>query len=376
MGIPWYNPKTGTQTMLWARQDWLDKVGLPFPDTLEQVYEVGMAFKKEGLAQHGMWVANVYAGQWGDMSLFFGAYGNPPRLWKRGSNGLAYTSLELSVKETLALLAKWYKDGFFDPEFLASQDVTKYVGGNLVGMFSGAYWNAVWPIPDSVTNDPDAKWKPGQCPAGPGGKRGRYGETGAGIVAAFKKGINPLKVEAYIETQNWLYEIMAKSEYPITIPPWAIKGYDYDVDAEGNVVAGKFITQDYGAGGFDDFAMRFADIQDKPANKFIELSQKNPEDLNPLQAYAVSNPNYLLQQQAYLLNIEFDYNVATDFIWTLPTDVAELTTSLNTLEAEAFASIITGKQPVDYFDTFVSEWKKQGGDQLTEVVNEVDAKNS
>ncbi len=42
---------------------------------------------------------------------------------------------------------------------------------------------------------------------------------------------------------------------------------------------------------------------------------------------------------------------------------------LQTLEQQAFVAIVTGQKPLDYFDTFVKEWKAKGGDQVTEDVN-------
>ena len=33
-------------------------------------------------------------------------------------------------------------------------------------------------------------------------------------------------------------------------------------------------------------------------------------------------------------------------------------------------AIVTGAQPIDYFDTFVSEWKRLGGDAIAQEVQE------
>ena len=39
-------------------------------------------------------------------------------------------------------------------------------------------------------------------------------------------------------------------------------------------------------------------------------------------------------------------------------------------ELEAYVAIVTGAQPIDYFDTFVSEWKRLGGDAIAQEVQE------
>ena len=39
--------------------------------------------------------------------------------------------------------------------------------------------------------------------------------------------------------------------------------------------------------------------------------------------------------------------------------------TLDKTELEAYVAIVTGAQPIDYFDTFVSEWKRLGGDAIS-----------
>lgn len=43
---------------------------------------------------------------------------------------------------------------------------------------------------------------------------------------------------------------------------------------------------------------------------------------------------------------------------------------LNKLRDNTFLAIIMGESPVDYFDTFVKQWKAQGGDEISAEVNE------
>ena len=43
---------------------------------------------------------------------------------------------------------------------------------------------------------------------------------------------------------------------------------------------------------------------------------------------------------------------------------------LQKLELETFTNIIMGQVPIEEFDTFVDNWKKTGGDDITAEVNE------
>ena len=40
------------------------------------------------------------------------------------------------------------------------------------------------------------------------------------------------------------------------------------------------------------------------------------------------------------------------------------------IEEETFAKIIMGKADISEFDTFVENWKNQGGDQILKEINE------
>ena len=46
----------------------------------------------------------------------------------------------------------------------------------------------------------------------------------------------------------------------------------------------------------------------------------------------------------------------------------ELPQSLQNLEKNAFLQIIMGRQPISYFDDFVEEWYKHGGEELARQV--------
>ena len=46
----------------------------------------------------------------------------------------------------------------------------------------------------------------------------------------------------------------------------------------------------------------------------------------------------------------------------------EIPQSLQQLEKNSFIQIIMGEKPISYFDTFVQEWYRQGGEELTEHI--------
>ena len=44
-------------------------------------------------------------------------------------------------------------------------------------------------------------------------------------------------------------------------------------------------------------------------------------------------------------------------------------TTLSFMQNDAFLKIIMSETSLDTFDTFVSDWKRQGGDEITQEVN-------
>ena len=368
------------EDILWVRQDWLDQVGMKIPQTLDEVAAVGKAFKKAGLGKFGLWVGNLLGNTWGALTFVFGSFGTMPLIWRRQGDGkLAYSSLEPAQKQALELIAGWYKDGLLDPEFLTAYDVAKNAGGNLAGMVMGPWWLSLWPLPDSVKNDPKAKWACGHIPAGSDGKRGRFGDQYVGNLSGFRKGIDPIKIEATIEMLNWVYEMEEnqKSGYAGMGQFLQYFGYDYEME-NGIGKVGKYGTARMAGGAFDFNTDRYEECDIKYLTIASELSKQDPSMLNPLQILAINDPTGLYMKSAESIKIGFDdaqYNIYNDFIWPMPSQATELMTSLNALEIETYANIITGKAPVSAWDAFASDWMKQGGDEVTQLVNQEDAKH-
>ncbi len=378
LGIPASGGALHTgEDIMWVRQDWLDQVGKKVPTTLDEVADVGLAFVKAGLSKFGIWVGNRYSKAPDSMSIAFGAFGNVPEIWQRGSDGkLSYRSLDPVIKDGLALLAQWYKDGVLDSEFLASSDIGKYIGGNLAGMCWHPWWGPAWPLGTSMQNDPKAKWQWAMIPAGPTGRRGRYGENYINLATCFRKGTDPIKIEAVINELNWWYEIEDNNESGNSANVILFKDYDYVME-DGEAKPGKYNTRRYNSGGFGFEANRYPEFDLLAHQKLEELAKKDRSAMNPIQRWQTTDPKPLIQAQSIKVAFEAaQYNIVNDYYWPTPTSVMEIEASLLKMEEEVYANIITGKAPVSAWDKFAEDWMKQGGDKLTAAINEEDAKHT
>lgn len=119
-----------TSAGLMVRKDWLDELGLPEPETMDEIYTVLKAMKE----QKGVelpYSGDLYqAALWG---IFTSAYGVLPELYVEG-NQVLFGSVEPAYKEYLTTMHKWYAEGLIDSSF-ATLD-SKTINSNIMNGFS------------------------------------------------------------------------------------------------------------------------------------------------------------------------------------------------------------------------------------------------
>ena len=114
----------------------------------------------------------------------FGAWGVMPTFWTPDENGdLQYDSVQPEIKEALGTLRQWYSEGLLAPDFFTFapwQNAGTHIGGNLAGIMYSPAFGAVYGCPDSVANDPEARWAFGDIPMGATGiKKKAWSNPGA-----------------------------------------------------------------------------------------------------------------------------------------------------------------------------------------------------
>ncbi|MNC19848.1 Lipoprotein LipO precursor [compost metagenome] len=100
------------------RKDWLDRVGLPLPKTIEELYEVLKAFTlhdPDGDGKQNTYgLAISYPATFDVLQTWFGA----PNQWgKDEDGGLVPVHLTAEYRESLRFLKKLYEEGLIDPHF-------------------------------------------------------------------------------------------------------------------------------------------------------------------------------------------------------------------------------------------------------------------
>jgi putative aldouronate transport system substrate-binding protein len=393
MGFPVAERAANNAKLLFARQDWLDAVGMDMPETLDDVAEVGLAFKNADLGAgeetYGLNLSkSIGRGpSWGGGGWFAsadgitGAFGAMSACWlEDGNGGLQLSDITPEMKEAMALLADWYARGVIPADFFTVEDwpAQGRSGANLAGLHYAPAWGTRWPIEDSLTNDPDALWTWGRIPAGPDGKRGSIGEMPYWVINGFNAGFE--HVGRAIECFNWWVQLTENPDNDF----YGWEGYlvtDSEIGFEWTDDNKLQAPTDPPAGvpGFGPRWMRGGTYMDTyaMANNFAKVESwvDVPEaERNALQEYLLQDPLGTISEyrKAYVFVTDHE---AEDCIFNkylgLPTPgMQAYDNSLNQLRDETFYGIIKGDKSIDAFDDFVDDWLAQGGEQITQEVND------
>jgi putative aldouronate transport system substrate-binding protein len=370
--------------LLWIRKDWLDKVNMPVPKTLDDLKAVATAFVQNKLGgdktvglilapQYPLWNSDMFD----SASPIANAVGAYPGSWIKGPDGkIIYGTVAPEMKTALGIMADWYKAGLIDPQFMTYKNVDEadaFVTGGQCGMWFVAWWAGYGTAPMEA-KDPKEDWIPVLCPLDANGK---YTHTnpmfgsGGGIVVNVKFA-HP---EAVVKAMNVEYE--------------AVSGM-YDSDPE--IYAMLKPSRDAGAGGrtIDPFSGSIANNFFKnpefgtTIDNYIKTgSVTYPADFTPADKEQVENAmtysknqdktdqktrlSYSSYYQACML-LNDPANVDVTMYSFTTESMADLWPNLQKLESEMIVQIISGQKPLDYFDDFVTQWKQSGGDQITSEV--------
>jgi ABC-type glycerol-3-phosphate transport system substrate-binding protein len=166
------------------RKDWLDKLGLGIPETIEEYGEVLRAFAKgdpDGNGQDDTWGRLLYNTVRFDDD-FFHAYGvavghHLNGFWRKRGDQVLLDWVQPGMKEALAFMRGLWADGAFHPDSISiplGQKDNAFRAGFAGNVYTA--WTAIDLATEQIrTIDPNAEIVAGPAPQGPGG-RGFTGE--------------------------------------------------------------------------------------------------------------------------------------------------------------------------------------------------------
>jgi putative aldouronate transport system substrate-binding protein len=353
IGFPFIRADKKLQTYIGPviRKDWLDKLNLPVPKTIDDWYTVLKAFKEKDPNGKGNEIPIMIGA--GELA-FAGAFGVPNDFYHEG-NTVKFGPIQPEFKQYLATMNKWYKEGLLDKDF-AANDAKMYdakITGNQVGAAVMAPGAGIGRYMDLMASkDPQFKLLPVPYPTLKPGDKPIFRQMDNPVTGQFAAITGSNKHVA--ETVKWL---------------------DYFYSDEGHMIM-----------NFGKEGVSYTMVNGYP--KFMDSVMNNPNGLPLAQSLkqhvmsAIQGP--FVQDVRYL---EQYYNKPeqkeTLTVWTEASNekrmppitiakedssrYASIMNDINTYKSEMIVKFIMGEESLDKFDDYVKTLKGMGIEEAIKI---------
>lgn len=377
MAIPQLESSIERSMYIWIRTDWLENLGLQPPKTIADVLAISKAFTENDPDQNGQndtFGFGITKDLWGGaMGLegFMAAYQAYPNMWIEDKEGsLVFGSIQPEVKKSLQVLQGMLANGEIDLEFGVKDGgkVSEQIAAGKIGMEYGEQWNSIWPLQLNRNNDPNAQWQAFPIVSESGENPKVPLKFSTTRFFAVKKGIE--HPEAVVKLfnlhleKNWGETAEFDKYYA---PPEAESVWQLSpvtpYPAMKNVDAFRAIDAARKAGDTSGLKGEAKTIQEK-----LESYASGSEE-----GFALWGWERIYGEQGSMgIADQYDQNnqfLMEKFVGAPTPTMVERKSTLDKMQTEVFTKIILGAS-LDEFDKFVDDWKKLGGDQITQEVNE------
>ncbi|MEK8207244.1 hypothetical protein NST41_16735 [Paenibacillus sp. FSL L8-0696] len=388
-------------TVMWIRKDWLEKLSLNPPTTISELENVLKAFSEQdpngngeddevGLAvplKEGPWswmgqtdaIAGAFSRQMistSDIKLF----------WNEDEKGsLMFGAVHPDAKKYLETMASWMAKGYMDRD-AGMQDpsqASELAVNGMAGVMFGPFWMGAWPLGDTVKVDPEADWEAYSVPAGPDGLKGKAQKPLYGIYTVFSKDFT--NMEAWFAYYNKLLAKNFGPDDPYFDPRFAQgfhEGYDYVIMND------KVITVNFATEGVPNDKWPLADgssmdmrwmlspltggapaLPYMNADAIRKLSENSEAIVTTPIEQAIKGLNSAQLTAAGVAIAEQGLEIPNRYHGPLTDGMEKHGVFLQKLATESYLSIIYNEKPLSYFDEFVAQFYKNGGDVITREVN-------
>lgn len=390
MALPETNIDDGP-SLCWLRKDWMDKLDLDAPETVEDVENIVHEFvqKDPGGNGKGETVGLVcddeltggcgYSYEYQN-DIIFASFGAFPKQWIYNKDGeVVYGSVQNEAKAALGKLRQMYQQGTLDNNFLMreSSNIIELIVSGKCGSFFGPWWSPNNPLMSAMQKNPNAEWQPYLIQTDKDGQTSFASQNPNDKYVVVRKGYK--HPEIVMKIVSVLFDDLRYDEEDVREME---RYYQDNVDPTARPLA---INVDY-----KDALMRCYD-----SLKDAIQGRKKLEDLGLLEgAYYISCSKYLDRKKDTSAQKSWEDWAAYASRMTACSVLRKGQTRqvkslffgetktmksnwwrLEELEKKVYLEIVTGQKPLSYFDEFVKEWNRQGGEKIRgEVAQELKGK--
>lgn len=385
MALPETNITDGPN-LVWLRKDWMDKLGLSEPHTIDDVVNIVKHFISEDPGNNGedasgkpntvgLAVDTDVTGECGYSSEFlldiiFACFGAYPKQWIMNDDGeIVYGSVTDEAKEALSYINSLYNHGVIDNDFLlrTSTNICELIENGLCGSFFGPWWAPNNPLANAVSRNPDANWQPYLIATDSDGTTSYHSQNPCYKYVVVRKGYEHPEIAA-----KMISVMFDKVRFDCTDSEEFKNYYQLNVEPTARPLS---INVDYNNALSICYRNIDATISGRKNPDSLELLERSFYDA--CSEYIKNANKTSTQWAAYMSRIKACSLIAQDNIKVVDSLYFKTTDTmkshwwrLKAKEKEAYLKIISGEEDISYFDTFVKEWNEQGGQIITSEVSE------
>ena len=384
-GVPSFSTLHDDSVNLIAiRTDWLDNLGMPEPRNWNDILAIIEAFATkdpDGNGRNDTWgiavdmmIDGVLSGV-ADLQGFFNAYRAYQGRWiDDGNGGIKYGSIQEEMIRPLSVLADFYAKGYIDPEFYTKDrwTVRSDIHAGKIGLAFQVNWSPANWEPLYETLGEKLKFYPVMS-ADDGPVEFYFLDWWAmGGMVVSKEFSNPevifkmmnLEINAGAN-QTELYDDYFRTVEGYTPAKYMVVSSVAAPDLSYNHYRMYQDAFDRGLtpNDLDSFGAR------RGFDNILGFMDGSKNDRDSWMAYMMYGPG----KSVYSVYDFYEKNnmIKMDRFTGEPTKTMRgRSSALQWEEIGAFQAIIKGEQPIDYFQTFVENWKQAGGDLITEEILE------
>ncbi|CAH8708943.1 extracellular solute-binding protein [Paenibacillus melissococcoides] len=338
--IPSLNEAKGLE-MMYIRKDWLDRLGLAPPKTLEEIVAVLRAFA--AFDPEGNGIRNPYGTSFfedfGRSSPWFGAFGVQLNQWVERDGKLVYSNILPEMKDALAFLRGLVAEGLVDPLFpiQTQRGLERQVIDGRLGLFTGTWYDTRGVLEKSAARDPQAEWITLPYPQGPGGA----GTYGLPTVRSYQ--VIPAASPHAVEVLQLLNFIAGEGRDTLKF------GFEGEVWAWKD---GRRVTN-MGMHNRDHYRGLYANLADIPESGYI----RSRLDSLGLHYRLYDNLQHISP------------HVMPNAFRSLPTPAMTRYAPMLAKKNDRLIEIVLGERPLDDFDAYAAEWLAEGGEEMSNEAN-------
>lgn len=373
MALPWTGNSKELAHILWIRKDWKERLRLPDPKTIDDVFAIADAFTHQDPDGNG--VRDTY-GMAMEKGLSFAigfmeSHHAHLNLWlPDGTGKLVYSDLSPQTKQSLVFMNDMYRAGHFDPEFVVKDPIQamEAVASGKIGMLFGTRGT---PNSQLGTLTPNQEWLPFEVPTVDGRPyKARMPLSIFHYYWVVKKGTEHPEaimhmMDFYLQTyyfnksEDVYYQYIVPNKEDQTgiwtyapvkmlLPDNNIENYRQVKAVLNGTIASEQLAPERKK--VYDRIMLYMNGQQ---NMWSEMAQNGPGGSAEI-IDKIIRENRFVEDEYYGPTTE---------------TMAERWDDLTALRNETFIKIIIGTLPPEAFDQFIEDWYRLGGRAITDEVN-------